>query len=504
MTQKPRRQPITETAVENIKETSHWVFAIAPIIASILATLFGKDTHVLEFTFIVLAILVNFFILWLKSRTEENKELSLYYTFWTNNLPPNRTGDEQRYKVEIAVIEAKESAYFRDNLKRKFKTEPKLKNPNLVEVRDSHLYFRLLDVRPPTKDKMEEVETAFKADLDDDLENATAVVVVRTSELDGKPWVYKAVDSWAYEHSDVPILVAKNPSKEYPENEIADRYLQIPDDPNSLPWRLLQRARDRALAWRSQASFNRAMVTNIFFLSLMCIWIGSFWIKSLNINIQNKTSEYDTAIQNEKRKSDTMIQNKVDEYATAIEGMYEVVETKEFFKRNYIKNEDFINGEDAKLDISYWFRHNGNPYIFVTTEKGDTQKWYENDKSSIIGCGFFDPSKVVECKGDCKNPANTRVYDFDGNEKIDHGCTMRPRDDEPISSIVCVAYQPSGNLSREATVGICAFTGGRKPILIDGYREYLRQRADVFYQRFGKRIADKKVTPLAERPRQQF
>ena len=37
-------------------------------------------------------------------------------------------------------------------------------------------------------------------------------VVVRSDKLDEKGWVYKAVESWAYEHSDIPILFATNPS----------------------------------------------------------------------------------------------------------------------------------------------------------------------------------------------------------------------------------------------------------------------------------------------------
>src|SRR5215213_1016330 len=105
MTLKSISKQLTKTAVDNLKETSHWVFAIAPIIASVLATLFGRDAHILELVFIVAAIFINFLLLWLSSKFEEEKELSLFHTFWTNNLLPNRTGAWQEYDVKIAIIE---------------------------------------------------------------------------------------------------------------------------------------------------------------------------------------------------------------------------------------------------------------------------------------------------------------------------------------------------------------------------------------------------------------
>src|ERR1700749_2384904 len=150
MPQKQRRKPITDMAVENTKETFHLGFTVAPVIATAITYFFRKDIHlVIELVFIIIVIAVNFYILWLRSKTEENKELSLFYTFLTNDVLPNQSGDEQTYNVVVAVIEDKDNSDFRDGAQTEFKTkvnlkkvrdilskEPKLKNPILEKLMD--------------------------------------------------------------------------------------------------------------------------------------------------------------------------------------------------------------------------------------------------------------------------------------------------------------------------------------------------------------------------------
>jgi hypothetical protein len=469
MVQKISNKPITEVLVENIKEASHWVFAIAPIIASILATLFGSDTHFLEFIFIILAILTNFVILWLRSKTEENKELSLFYTFWTNNLRPNQSGTELLFNTEIAIIEDSEKAYFRERLEKKFQSEPKDGDKRRVPNRDEKLRFR--PVLCP-QFKIEEVDedvqkrniVNLKETLKNDLSSSEAVVIVRTEELEDKSWVYESINEWAYKNSEVPILLVRPRDREkYKRHDLADKFFWIPDEPKTLPWRLLKRAKDRAFAWRVQASYNRAMVTNIFFLSLMFIWIGFFWI------------------QNEKSK-----------YATVSKGMVRAMETKRRYEKEVLKN------YNDQLHVSYWFVHNGKPYVFVTTENGDTQNNYDNDKESLIGCGFFEPSKITQWDGNV-----TVAFNFWKERIEDHGCRYKPRDDEPIGSIVCASYRPSGSSDPEDTVGICVFSTNKDAsVLVGNYLEFVKDEVIKFYEDYHPLIKNNKVTPLEDRKKE--
>lgn len=170
--------------------------------------------------------------------------------------------------------------------------------------------------------------------------------------------------------------------------------------------------------------------------------------------------------------------------------MSEAMETKELYENVVIKK------HDDKLNVSYWFRHDGKPYVFVTTEKEHTKNYFENDKGSLIGCGFVDPSKIVQW--DNVDKTRVRAFDYGGNEIPDHGCIIDPRV-ETITSIVCSSYQHSGTSNQEDTVGICIFTGSGKPILVNNHRQFLRDRTIKFYHEFRTLIENNKVTPLADR-----
>ena len=124
MSNKRPKSHITDEALESIIENFHLGFAVAPAIAAILATIigFGKVTHLyIELSFVFAVIVINFAILYLKSKTDESNDLSLFYTFRTNRLLPVQSGKKESYKVEIAVIEDKDNADFREKLQESFK-----------------------------------------------------------------------------------------------------------------------------------------------------------------------------------------------------------------------------------------------------------------------------------------------------------------------------------------------------------------------------------------------
>jgi hypothetical protein len=494
MTQKRRRKLSTPPAVERTLEIIHIGYAVAPGIAILLATIFRKDIHLyIELGFIVIVIVVNFYIL-LKPKTEESKDekgLSLFYTFLFNAIKPVKISTEQKYEVKIAIVEDENKAYFKERLDKQFHKETDAsKRHSVIDAPDDKLVFESIKFDPHETEDIESEVSKFLTDHKLALDRATAVVVVRTDEPERKDeseknsdelekyWVYQAVDSWAYQHSEVPILFAKDKSKEYTHHEIADNYLRIPDDPKSLPWRLLQRARQRGKAWRIQAGYNRAMVWNIFYLSLMCIYIGVIWIVAQR-----------------------------NEFNTAYRGLSHAKETRRLFERDVLKR------YDDKLHVSYWFKHKdllshkGQPTVFVTTEELDTTNAFDTSNESLIGCGFSTPNIIVECKEGCndKTPKKADVFDIGANPKLDTTCHMSPRPEEPIYSIACITYKPSG-LGDEYTVGICIFTGDKDRSILDGdeehrksVRNFLWARVDKFYKDFRESIHNGTVTPLAER-----
>lgn len=471
--------------IENIKETSHWIFAFAPLIASILATIFKTDNHVLEIIFICSAVLFNFIILILRSRNEKENELHPFYTFvWNKTKPPKKTG-ELISNTKISIVEDKEISNFRERTKRKFLTDPPNDEDNnevRIEDKSQKLYFppvscSSLKIETTNEDEKEREIINLKENLKADLSNSEAVIVFRKEELDKRTWVYEAVNEWAIKNSEIPILFVRPRDRlNYPKHDIADKFFWIPDNPKTLPWRLLKRAKDRASLWHEQANYNRAMVTNIAFILLMFAYVLGFFY-------YHKLKEIDTI---NKNNSENFLSTK-NKQIVLVKGIKEATETIDLYEGEIIK------GKDIGLNVSYWFRKEGKPFVFVTTERGNKWNYFENDKNTIIGCAFSEPSKLSEWVD-----GKTRVFEFTGKELPTHGCQMSDRI-EVITSIICSSYKPSGSINDEETVGICIFTESGKPINIDQSHTFLKKRTEKFYNDFITNIKNKTITALADR-----
>jgi hypothetical protein len=463
-----------ELVERNITEYLHWIVAVAPIAAGILGAFTGSVSHYWEIGFATSAIAVNVFLLCLRSRFEENKELSLFTSFVTGNLPPPlHPAEELLFNTEVGIVEAKENSYFQNRLEMKFHTKPSDDFQARVDDRDERLRLRSISCQSIDEgvkgDELKKRIVELQRNLENDLSKSDAVIVVHTNELDQKAWVYKLINRWAGKNSEAPVLFVRPQGKaNQPVDEYAGRFRWIRDVPKLLPWSLLQRAKDRASAWRTQATYNRALVSNFFFLALMFIWLAGIWIA----NVRTR-------------------------HSIAMNGMHYAIETKELYQKE-------TNTIDGGLDVSYWFMNKywvlgkGKPYVFVTTESKKTQNFFENNEGSIIGCGFSSPSRVAEWK----KGGETVVYDWADNNVSNH-CVMDPRI-EPITAIVCGAYRPSGNPSPEATVGICVFTTSTDAKILEGFfgdgtRRFLRGRIESFSKGFEKQLESGEVTALAER-----
>jgi hypothetical protein len=498
MSKTKKRRRVTNADVERLAENLHVIFGAAPFAAAILATLFRKRIHLIaELVLIGSVIVFNFIILWLRSKTDENKELSLFYTFRTNRLLPVKIPEKQTYYVNLGIIEADESKHFRDDLKNKFKKElnfgtlrsifskvPKLraieKNSEiekvvLEEIQDDHLIFSKIYVKPTKRADEEKLEEEFTAHLKKELgDRTTGVVVVRSQKLGEMRWVYEAVNNWAYSSSEVPILFTEKSEEDTTVSDTADGFLSIPADPKSLPWRLLQRATDRGKAWSTQAWYNRAMVWNVFYLLAFCIWVGAVWV----------------SVQNTK-------------YENAEAGMNEAVRTEKQYRQfTSIK-------EDANLSVSYWVNYNDKwfgsdeaPYIFVTTEEPHGTYYFEKDKDGLITCGFSHPNIIAEWKmgADPNNLDATVKTNYKQQPSIEIKCKMKKIDSQaPIKAIACATNDESETPDKKGdiVVGICVFTAtAGNDIFGPGYEDFLRAEVVKFHKGFADRIAAHELNTL--------
>lgn len=517
MEQKPNTNHISEDSFESVIENFHLAFAVFPVIAAILATItgLGKTLHLgIELSLIFVTICINFYILWRKSKADKSEDLNLFYTFRTNRLLPVQSGKKESYNVRIAVIEDKDKTYFRENLQDTFKKEldfeeflnylitlPKLKNLDLSkqelkhhilrEIKDRRLFFKPIAVET-SKSYVED----FKW-FSEEMGEPTAVVVVRTSEIEKESSdIYDAVNLWAFQNknSEIPILFAKNPDIDFPEpNETAKKFIPMPDDPKSLPWRLLKRAKERGRAWRIQAKYNRALVWNISYLFLMCVYIGAIWLVAQDLKFKEKSGQYET----------TIIE-KTNQHENARKGLSDALVTEKLFRKfTTVK-------DDEKLNASYWFWNNGQPTLFVTTEISHSTYILPNSKEYIIGCGYKFPNHVIEWRVDEDKKIDTSKVVVRNNYDMpieDHGCKMKLLETSKAKVIICATFNGKNSNEDDAnTVGICVFTENESNTMFNSikndngkeYRNFLRNEVENYYKKYNDLVLSKEVVPLKE------
>lgn len=508
-------------------ESFHLIFALAPFIASITIMLIGKtklmgtELHLLiELLLIAVVIVTNFYILSRKIDTGGSEELNPLRTFLTGNLSPMRSGDEQKYNVRVAFIEDEKSELFQEEVESRFKTEfnfERLKHllsngaesSNLLsegasmeglvleEVKDHNLFFLPIGVDPLKKGSEEHLRQELRKQLNSDLDNPTAVIVVRTADMDKKPWAYKAVIDWAYKHSEVPILFAKDTAKGLPDNRLAKNFLWIPDDPKSLPWRLLQRAKDRAIAWRLAATFNRAMVWNVFYIALMFLYIGAIWFDAQREGfftlMEAGDKEHSAVIRDQKTQLTTLKSR----HSNTLLGMDEAVTLEKAYRRLTSKP------NDPTLSVSYWFGRADEPYVFVTTENPHTTTRFSKDYETVIGCGFTEPNHVIEGSVGAGKADKVKVVAYDNYNNVVPmpDCKMLKLKTSEIKSVVCATYNDSGaamNITR--TVGICVLTEDEtNNIFGKGNREFLIDKTRLFHKNFIGLLESNNIIALADR-----
>ena len=178
--------------------------------------------------------------------------------------------------------------------------------------------------------------------------------------------------------------------------------------------------------------------------------------------------------------------------------MYDSMETRtayEAIAKNQTKPKEPSNDETAEtLDVSYFFRYEGVPNVYATTEREPERDDFPNDMTSVIGCAFSFKNHFAWWDKD--DPRSVLVWEFNSEDAKNRGCTMTPRKNAPITSIVCASYNPDEN-DTAFTIGICVFGGGGKHVLISkSVQQLLQKRAKDFYGRAQDRIRTAKLIPL--------
>lgn len=445
--------------MRRVKEYFHWLLVIAPLLSILIAFFLDVEEKVIEFILIPASVLINLLIVWLKSSFNANEEQNLIRTFLTDDLSPNKFGKPLAFQTKLVIVEDEVNhGSFIKGLDRQFKSKTESKERNLILV-------------PFACDASGQDKQIRK--LHPKIEGAHAVVIVRTKEMEQKPWMYKAIDSWAYERSDVPILFTELGETDRL-SSIPDKYFSIPDDPKSLPWRLLQRANERGFAWRTVAGFNRLIATNCIILVVMGFSIGHFLIT-------HKEAEKKGII---REMFNGMAQETKYQYIGNIapkEGNKE---------RSTLSKDD--------LEVSYWIKNQGKIRQIAATENRRTHKQFDHNKQSAIGCGFVLGNHVTEWSNGYPKVDNRypiKIWNAKDEILNDPEAEYFDEDNRKMTSIVCISYHEE---NPEQTVGICIFTESGKNIFGKDYRDFLRKRARDFFYHVRPLLERKELIPLVQ------
>lgn len=524
---------------KSTSEFLHLAYSIAPIAIVVINYFWAIEKLQLEIYFLLTAAFINFLILWSEADAEDrvNNELSLLYTFFRDKLKPLKGVDkpvsrektatkieEETLNIQVSIVEAqnKDDLYYKNKLYEKFQTDP-VGEVQREDQKIGGLKMESILCGPRTNIKGSEIAKSEKQ-LYRLLTDSKAIVVIRTKDTDRdrNNWIYKTVEEWAHEHSEVPILFV-NKEVGLAEEGIVANFRQIPNDSKSLPWFLLERANHRGKTWRTQATFNRAIVWSIFYLILMMIYTG--WIMDKHNNdainelaenqhreLLQMTSEVDF----QKKKADVQI---------LMDGFHHISETKKEIRNRIIlhainegstlstapgssvKASDLVPqiAADASIDveISYWFTYNKNPHIFITTELQGTTDNFPKNKASLIGCGFVHPNRIIEWS--VSNGKMANVWKFDGNPDSDLKCDMTELPNSPIDHITCATY--SDTHYPDEIIGICMFTKKNYGYIYDQVkllfavdtRTFLYERCKDYFDRFKDAIVNRRLVPLSHR-----
>lgn len=437
------------TPTTHVKQYFHWLLIITPLVSIPIALSLGADERITEIVFIIAAVLANTILLIRGSRPDRESEQSMLRIFLRDELMPDKSGQPLDFHTDVFVIEDD------DNQDETF-------TKSLEEVFPRTGGTQGLIIRSFTCGASETESERLRTHID----GAHAVLVVRTKGLEEKEWIYRELDTFAYKRSDVPILFT-HLGEEDRKSKIPDKFRSIPDDPKSLPWRLIKRANDRGFEWRKAASFNRLLGTNAIILLIASLLLGYY------------------LIDRQRRRELGNLRAIFVEMAQQTKDDYQAVTPDP-------KNGDF--------NVSYWIRYKGQiRQLWSTQQKIVPYMSMTDNKVSDVGCAFAYNTATTQWT--VRNPNHIDIWDKDGRNIEDPDCKFQDENGEPPRELVCQSFNSTTTpLDPSVTVGICVVSRAEKELVgtDDQYRRVLYKRTNGFFKSVYPLIKNGSLIPLTE------
>lgn len=436
-----------------------WVFVLPPLLCVAVVLVWPIEESLAGLVVVPVTLVLSILISLHKSKYESSLGQSLFRSLLKDELLPNETGGPLVFDAKVVVIaDISEKGSFLRSLEKEFERVDESTERNLTFVQVT------CDELDPKKQK---------ASLHCKLEAASAVVVVRTKELEFKNWLYEYIDTWAYQRSEIPIVFTELDPR-YRKSQIPERYFSIPPQARSLPWRLLQRAHERGSEWRGVARYNRVAVG----ACVMIAFTSAFIVIAM--------------LPRQKRERLELVKKHFDYTAVHLKTDYiRLLERGDTDKNVPIPS-------DSELQVSYWFNFENEARQFASTEDRPKYMPFGFNKSSAIGTAFVLGNSVTE--GDVKNIQSDnripiRIWKDDVHVD-DPEAFLHQESYRTIKSIVCASHTGTPETDRTYTVGVCVFTETDKPIFRNEYRSLLRDAVRKLFQQARPHIERKEITPL--------
>ena len=454
----------------------NWTFILIPFLCIMTVLVWRIEDNVIGLIVVPAMLLLSIVIALHKSKRESTKGQSLIRSLLKDELLPNEDDRPLVFHARVLIVAdiAEKGSFFR-SLEREFERVDESIERNLIFV-------------PVTCDdsdpKAQEERLGLK------LEGASAVVVVRTKELEARSWPYEYIDSWAYQRSEIPIVFTKLNPRDC-KSQIPKRYFSIPLHAKSLPWRLLQRTNERGFEWRAVARFNRVAVGTC----LLIVLTSALMLLAM--------------LPRQRRERQDLLANNIGDLtqakATIVKKQFD--STALDLKRNYIRMLKYTVDKDKgvpvptenELQVSYWFNFENQARQFASTENRLRYRPFDVNKASAIGNAFLLRNHVTQANIENRQTGKSipiRIWRDSDDELFDPEAFMHEEEYRTIRSIVCGSHTGVPETEVKYTVGICVFTETDKPIFRNEYRRFLREEVRTLYERARPHIEKGELTPL--------
>jgi hypothetical protein len=414
-----------------LKENLTVIAAIATSVSVLGAVLLAVNQTTLYSIIVLIICLLTPIAAAFRSRLDADREQSLLLTLLTDNLLPNKEKKYLGVKANIAII-GDESCKEMFNC---FRADLRQVDDDLNV--SEFIFSEAAD------------EARQRGDLADVLSGSDAVILVKTSTLDGAGWIYEAVDKWAFQNSNVPIVVIDKTEavkKQFTKqgdqlSTIPEKFYFVPDHRPSLSWRLLKRANGRSLSWRNQATFNRSVTLAMLILVLTLLAAGYLhdYLQKREMYVSMQAA-YKRVAEHTKADYRAFLQKLINDQQTSQEQkvlMQKVV-------------------DDASMNLSYWVSFNGTFYPLATTDPRSSYTHWHKDEKSIVGCVLRKPNRLVLWDATMERPTVT-AYNGEKSQEDDPYCGYGSQGKRKLYSMACASwsYVPA---DADRTVGVCLFT----------------------------------------------